>query len=92
MTVAAMLGKPDFYKVGVAASGNHDNNIYRQQWAETFHGVQNTGSCFTCKVPTNIENAGITMLYVVSGIIANTVAERIEVMLFITVLLNILIN
>lgn len=58
MTVAAMLGKPDFYKVGVAASGNHDNNIYRQQWAETFHGVQNTGSCFTCKVPTNIENAG----------------------------------
>ena len=58
MTVAAMLGKPDFYKVGVAASGNHDNNIYRQQWAETFHGVHNTGSCFTCKVPTNIENAG----------------------------------
>ena len=58
MTVAAMLSKPDFYKVGVAASGNHDNNIYRQQWAETFHGVQNTGSCFTCKVPTNIENAG----------------------------------
>lgn len=58
MTVAAMLGKPDFYKVGVAASGNHDNNIYRQQWAETFHGVQNTGSCFKCKVPTNIENAG----------------------------------
>ena len=58
MTVAAMLAKPDFYKVGVAASGNHDNNIYRQQWAETFHGVQNTGSCFTCKVPTNIENAG----------------------------------
>ena len=58
MTVAAMLNKPDFYKVGVAASGNHDNNIYRQQWAETFHGVQNVGSGFTCKVPTNIENAG----------------------------------
>ena len=58
MTVAAMLSRPDFYKVGVAASGNHDNNIYRQQWAETFHGVQHTGSCFTCKVPTNIENAG----------------------------------
>ena len=58
MTVAAMLCRPDFYKVGVAASGNHDNNIYRQQWAETFHGVQHNGSCFTCKVPTNIENAG----------------------------------
>ena len=58
MTVAAMLGRPDFYKVGVAASGNHDNNIYRQQWAETFHGVQNAGGCFTCKVPTNMELAG----------------------------------
>lgn len=58
MTVAAMLERPDFYKVGVAASGNHDNNIYRQQWAETFHGVTNDGGCFTCKVPTNIEKAG----------------------------------
>ena len=58
MTVAAMLERPDFYKVGVAASGNHDNNIYRQQWAETFHGVQNAGDCFKCKVPTNIEKAG----------------------------------
>ena len=58
MTVAAMLDRPDFYKVGVAASGNHDNNIYRQQWAETFHGVTNDGGCFTCKVPTNIEKAG----------------------------------
>ena len=58
MTVAAMLNRPDFYKVGVAASGNHDNNIYMQKWAETFHGVTNHGDCFTCKVPTNIENAG----------------------------------
>ena len=57
MTVAAMLGRPDFYKVGVAASGNHDNNIYRQDWGETFHGVQYNGTCFTCKVPTNIEKA-----------------------------------
>ena len=57
MTVAAMLERPDFYKVGVAASGNHDNNIYRQQWAETFHGVQNEGGCFKCEVPTNMEKA-----------------------------------
>ena len=57
MTVAAMFARPDFYKVGVAASGNHDNNIYLQQWAETFHGVQHTGTGFSCRVPTNIENA-----------------------------------
>ena len=58
MTVAAMLERPDFYKVGVAASGNHDNNIYMQKWAETFHGVRNEGGCFKCEVPTNIEKAG----------------------------------
>ena len=58
MTVAAMLERPDVYKVGVAASGNHDNNIYRQQWAETFHGVRHAGECFKCQVPTNMEKAG----------------------------------
>ena len=58
MTVAAMLERPDFYKVGVAASGNHDNNIYMQKWAETFHGVTNEGGSFSCKVPTNMDKAG----------------------------------
>ena len=50
MTVAAMLTYPSFYKVGVAASGNHDNNIYIQWWAEAFHGLNK-------KIPTNIELA-----------------------------------
>gem|GEM_PF-51799 len=38
-TVTAMLTYPDFYKVGVAASGNYDNNIYIQWWGETWHGT-----------------------------------------------------
>ncbi len=62
MTVAAMLTRPDFYKVGIAASGNHDNNIYTQWWGETFHGVtRKTGDkgelTFECRIPTNIELA-----------------------------------
>ena len=62
MTVAAMLNHPEFYKVGVAASGNHDNNIYTHWWGETFHGVrQSRGKdgkpCFECRIPTNIELA-----------------------------------
>ena len=28
MTAAAMFGYPDFFKVGMSESGNHDNNIY----------------------------------------------------------------
>ncbi len=57
MAVAAMLTRPDFYKVGVAASGNHDNNIYMQAWGEVFHGVTLTEDGFECKIPTNIELA-----------------------------------
>ena len=62
-TVAAMLTYPDFYKVGIAASGNHDNNLYIQWWGETYHGVQSrvdsiTGkTVFSCKIPTNNELA-----------------------------------
>lgn len=48
-TVAAMLTYPDFYKVGVASSGNHDNNIYIDWWANTYHG--------SGKIPTNMELA-----------------------------------
>ena len=50
-TVTAMLTYPDFYKVGVAASGNYDNNDYIQWWAETYHG-------YGRKIPTAMELAG----------------------------------
>jgi len=61
--VAAMLTYPDFYKVAVAASGNHDNNIYIQWWGETFHGLTETTdsktgkTMFTTNIPTNMELA-----------------------------------
>lgn len=41
MTVAAMCRYPDFYKVGVASSGNHDNRIYNRTWGETYQGAEN---------------------------------------------------
>ena len=42
LTGAAMLQPPynDFFKVGVAESGNHDNNIYNQNWSEENQGGQ----------------------------------------------------
>ena len=42
MTAAAMLLPPynDFFKVGWSESGNHDNNIYNQNWSEWNHGVK----------------------------------------------------
>ncbi len=40
MTAAAMMVYPDFFKVGVASSGNHENNIYNRWWSEKHHGVK----------------------------------------------------
>lgn len=65
MAAAAILSYPDFYKVAVSASGNHDTNIYTQWWGETYHGVQmkqqqvgdSTVYTFESKVPTNMELA-----------------------------------
>ncbi len=39
MSTAAILSYPNFYKVAVSSSGNHDNNIYNQWWGETHNGV-----------------------------------------------------
>jgi dipeptidyl-peptidase 4 len=39
MSTAAILSYPDFYKVAISSSGNHDNNIYNQWWAETHNGI-----------------------------------------------------
>jgi dipeptidyl aminopeptidase/acylaminoacyl peptidase len=42
LTAAAMLLPPynSFFKVGWSESGNHDNNIYNQNWSEWNHGMR----------------------------------------------------
>ncbi len=40
MSAAAMLEYPDFFKVAVSESGNHDNNVYNQNWSEKHHGIK----------------------------------------------------
>ena len=40
MTAAAMFGFPDFFKVGISESGNHDNSIYNRSWSEKHDGVK----------------------------------------------------
>ncbi len=39
MSTAAMLVYPDFFKVAVSSAGNHENNIYNQNWSEKHHGI-----------------------------------------------------
>lgn len=42
LTGAALMQPPynDFFKVGVSSAGNHDNNIYNQNWSEQHHGLK----------------------------------------------------
>jgi dienelactone hydrolase len=38
-TAAAMFRYPDFFKVGIAESGNHENRNYEDDWAERYDGL-----------------------------------------------------
>ena len=64
MSSAALLVPPynEFFKVAVSSSGNHDNNIYNQNWSEQHHGLKEVKAAdgtekFEIHVPTNIEVA-----------------------------------
>ncbi len=39
-TATAMLRYPDFFKVGIAESGNHDQREYEDDWAEKWSGLE----------------------------------------------------
>src|SRR4051794_41895766 len=38
-TAAAMFRFPDFFKVGIAEAGNHDNRVYEDDWGEKWQGL-----------------------------------------------------
>ncbi|OWK36321.1 S9 family peptidase [Fimbriiglobus ruber] len=42
MSAAAVLEPPynEFFKAAVASAGNHDNNIYNDNWSERYHGLK----------------------------------------------------
>jgi dipeptidyl aminopeptidase/acylaminoacyl peptidase len=62
-TTAALLQYPDVFDVGVASSGNHENNVYSRWWSETHHGVEpvegdSGGVSFDFSIGKNSELAG----------------------------------
>lgn len=38
-TAAAMFAYPDFFKVGISESGNHDQRVYEDDWGERYQGL-----------------------------------------------------
>lgn len=63
MSTAAMLVYPDFFKVAVSSSGNHNNDVYNLNWSEKHDGVKevtdSTGAVtgFEYDIDTNSELA-----------------------------------
>jgi dipeptidyl aminopeptidase/acylaminoacyl peptidase len=43
-TADAMFRYPDFFKVGISESGNHDNRVYEDDWAERYVGLLQGGN------------------------------------------------
>lgn len=43
-TAAAMFRYPEFFKVGISESGNHDNRNYEDDWGERYIGLLTTGA------------------------------------------------
>ena len=43
-TAAAMFRYPDFFKVGISESGNHDNRNYEDDWGERYIGLLTQGT------------------------------------------------
>ena len=43
-TAAAMFRYPDFFKVGISESGNHDNRNYEDDWGERYIGLLTTSN------------------------------------------------
>lgn len=39
-TACAMFNYPDFFKVGISESGNHDNRNYEDDWGERYIGLE----------------------------------------------------
>jgi dipeptidyl aminopeptidase/acylaminoacyl peptidase len=56
MSTAAMLVYPDFFKVAVSESGNHDNNVYNNTWSEEHNGIyEQDGKDGSAKFYSSIE-------------------------------------
>jgi dipeptidyl aminopeptidase/acylaminoacyl peptidase len=43
-TASAMFKYPDFFKVGISESGNHDNRNYEDDWGERYIGLETKNS------------------------------------------------
>jgi dipeptidyl aminopeptidase/acylaminoacyl peptidase len=53
----AMFRYPDFFKVGISESGNHDNRVYEDDWAEKWMGLLEKNTDGTSNYDTQANQA-----------------------------------
>ena len=85
LTGAAMMLPPynDFFKVGVSSSGNHDNNIYNQNWSEQYYGLKTVAKSSADSARnrrgTNGANRASSAAVVDTGYVDDSLAYEIHV-------------
>ena len=74
LTAAAMLLPPynEFFKVGVSESGNHDNNIYNNNWSEQYHGLKWVAASDTARLTAEARSKGRSADFAAGAAIATT--------------------
>jgi dipeptidyl-peptidase-4 len=50
----AIFAYPDFFKVAVSSSGNHDQRGYLQQWGEKYQGLMSEGASYAAQVNASL--------------------------------------
>jgi dipeptidyl aminopeptidase/acylaminoacyl peptidase len=75
-TADAMFRYPDFFKVGIAESGNHDNRNYEDDWGERYQGLQTptaTGNSYDAHANQNFAKNLKGKLMLAHGTLDNNV-------------------
>ena len=74
LTAAALLLPPfnEFFKVGVSESGNHDNNIYNNNWSEQYHGLKWVAASDTARLTAEARSKGRSSDFVAGAALATT--------------------
>ena len=72
LTAAALMLPPfnEFFKVGVSESGNHDNNIYNNNWSEQYHGLRWVAAADTARLTAEARSKGRTTDFAAGAAIA----------------------
>ncbi|HLR38248.1 MAG TPA: prolyl oligopeptidase family serine peptidase, partial [Chitinophagaceae bacterium] len=74
-TAAAMFRYPDFFDVGIAESGNHDNRNYEADWGDRFNGAISNES-YTKQANQNYAENLKGHLMLVVGLMDNNVPPQ----------------